>query len=242
MIEVRILGSASGVPTKKRFNTSIVVSVDKEIYLFDAGEPVSALLMRNGIDWTGIKAIFISHMHSDHISGIPQLIQSMQLTKRKNSLPIFLPQSGIKVTKEYLKLLRLGQKFLPFKLKISPLQKRFIYRDKGIAISAFPTTHLLESYGFFIQIKKKRVLYSADIGLLSDLERFDNLDLLILEFAHIKPEETFFFLSSKRIKKIVLTHIHPDLDNKEKEILALLPSLLKKKLIIATDGLCLLIR
>ncbi|MCK4244715.1 MAG: MBL fold metallo-hydrolase [Candidatus Omnitrophica bacterium] len=237
MIRIRILGSAAGIPTRKRFNTSIAVSVEKRVYLFDAGGPVSSLLIRNGIDWNKIKAVFISHLHSDHISGIPQLIQSMQLTKRKKELPLFLPQGGIKVIKEYLKLLRLDQHFLPFKLKVSPLQEKFSYRDKKIKVSAFPTTHLLESYGFFIQTKKKKVLYSADIGVLGDIERFDNLDLLILEFAHIKPEETFSFLSSKKIKKIVLTHIHPDLDDKEKEILALSPPSLKKKLIIASDGL-----
>jgi len=242
MIKARILGSASGIPTKKRFNTSIAISVGKEVYLFDAGEPTSWLLLRNGIDWNKIKAIFISHLHSDHISGIPQLIQSMQLTKRKTLLPLFLPQGGIKVIKEYLKLLRLDQRFLPFKLKVSPIQKRFIYWDKRVKVSAFPTTHLLESYGFLIQVKKKKILYSADLGVLSDIERFDNLDLLILEFAHIKPEETFSFLSSKRIKRIVLSHIHPDLDDQEKEISALLPSSLKRKLIIASDGLCLSIR
>lgn len=237
MIKVRILGSASGIPTKKRFNTSIAISIDKEIYLFDAGEPTSWLLIRNGINWNKIKAIFISHLHSDHISGIPQLIQSMQLTKRKSSLPLFLPQRGTKVIKEYLKLLGLNQRFLPFKLEISPLRKKFRYQDKKVKIYAFPTTHLLESYCFLIQTKEKRVLYSADIGILFDIERFDNLDLLILEFAHIKPEETFSFLSSKRIKRIILTHIHPDLNDKEKEILTLSPPSLRKKLIIASDSL-----
>ncbi|GAH56319.1 unnamed protein product, partial [marine sediment metagenome] len=187
MIRIKILGSAAGIPTKKRFNTSIAITVDREVYLFDAGEPVSGLLVRNGIDWNKIKAIFISHLHSDHISGIPQLIQSMQLTKRKSLLPLFLPQGGIKVIKEYLKLLRLEQRFLPFKLKVSPLQPSFakasegkVYQDKKVKVSAFPTTHLLESYGFLIQAKGKKVLYSADIGVLSDIEGFDNLDLLIL--------------------------------------------------------------
>ena len=245
MIKIRILGSSAGISTKKRFNASIAISIDKEFYLFDAGEPVSSLLIRNGIDWKRIKAIFISHLHSDHFSGIPQLIQNMQLTKRKNSLPLFLPKEGIKVIKEYLKLLRLGQKFLPFKLKVSPLQPSFtkvsegkVYQDEGIKVSAFPTTHLPESYGFFIQAKGKKILYSGDIGSLGDIkELISGLDLLILEFAHIKPKKIFSFLSSQKIKKIILTHIHHKLEGKEKEILAYLPPSLKKKLIVASDGL-----
>ncbi|MFH2067991.1 MAG: MBL fold metallo-hydrolase [Candidatus Omnitrophota bacterium] len=242
MIRIKILGSASGIPTKTRFNTSISLVVGGDIYLFDAGEPVSGLLIRNNLDWNKIRAIFISHLHTDHFSGIFQLLQSMQLTLRKNPLYLFMPAKGIESVEKFLKLFAIGPEHLPFKLNLLPVQKGF--KDKNLRISAFPTTHFIsthlsESWGFKIEGKKKKILYSGDIGSFNDLnDHLDNLNLLILEFAHFKPEEAFSFFSSRgrKIKKIVITHIHPDLDKTGKEILTPNASL-NKRILAGYDGM-----
>ncbi len=56
-MKVSVLGSASGVPTKKRYPTSIVLIVDENIYLFDCGEPCSSLLVRKGFPYNPYSAI-----------------------------------------------------------------------------------------------------------------------------------------------------------------------------------------
>ena len=62
MIKLHILGSSSGVPTKKRYPASIVLESGGNFYLLDCGEPCSSLLVREGISYNEIKAVFISHM------------------------------------------------------------------------------------------------------------------------------------------------------------------------------------
>ena len=82
--KIYLLGTASGIPTLNRYNESVAIIVDRDVYLLDAGEPCSASLVRQGIDYNRIRAIFISHMHLDHFNGVPMLIALMQLTKRKD--------------------------------------------------------------------------------------------------------------------------------------------------------------
>ncbi len=85
MAELIILGSGSGFATKDRFCTSIACLVEENLYLFDCGEPCSALLFRHGIDPLALKTVFISHMHPDHVGGLASLIFSAYLPGRSDA-------------------------------------------------------------------------------------------------------------------------------------------------------------
>jgi len=82
MAELLILGSGAGFATADRFSTSIALLVDRAVYIFDCGEPCSALLFRQGVDPLAVKAIFVSHMHADHVGGLAPLLFSMHLPSR----------------------------------------------------------------------------------------------------------------------------------------------------------------
>ena len=253
MAEIKILGSASGVPTKNRFCESIAISVDEGVYLLDAGEPCSSLLVRAGIPYHQIKAVFISHMDSDHSSGIFMLIQLMELTGRKLPLKLFVPEEAIDGLSKYLRTVYLFNDLLRFKLEILPIRENgFTYCDKNLSLSAYPNKHLqdrlkekyphlkLESYSFLLEVEKKKIVYSGDIGKPEDLNSLleQKIALLISEMAHFKPEELFSYLSKKKIDKILLTHIHPDLDTKEKKLQQIGNKYLgKNKVFIAYDGI-----
>lgn len=82
MTELIILGSGSGFATRDRFCTSVGLLHDERLYLFDCGEPCTALLFRAGIDPLALKTLFISHMHPDHVGGLASLLFSMYLPGR----------------------------------------------------------------------------------------------------------------------------------------------------------------
>ena len=252
MAEIKILGSASGVPTKNRFCESIAISVDERVYLLDAGEPCSSLLVRAGIPYHRIKAVFISHMHPDHSSGIFMLIQLMQLTGRKSPLKLFVPEEAVDGLSKYLKTVYLFNDLLCFKLEILPIKENgFTYCDKNLSLSAYPNKHLhglkekhphlkLKSYSFLLETEKKKIVYSGDIGKPEDLNLLleQKIALLISEMAHFKPEELLSYLSQKKIDKIILTHIHPDLDTEEKKLQQIGDKYLgENKVFIAYDGI-----
>ncbi len=85
MAEIVILGSGSGFPTQDRFCTSISLLVNSSCYLLDCGEPASALMFRNGIDPLSTRAVFISHLHPDHVGGLAGLLFSLYLPGRSSS-------------------------------------------------------------------------------------------------------------------------------------------------------------
>ena len=253
MIKLYILGSASGVPTKKRFCESVAISAKDGLYLLDCGEPCSSLLVREGIPYNEIKAVFISHMDPDHSSGIFMLIQLLELRGRKLPLKLFVPEQAVDGLNKYLETVYLFKENLHFKLEILPIKEEgFTYNDKNLTLSAYPNNHLkgrlkeryphlrLESYSFLLKADEKKIVYSGDIGKVEDLESLlrEDTDLLISEMAHFKPEELLSYLAAKSIGKILLTHIHPDLDDKEKELEELGNKYLgENKLSVAYDGL-----
>ena len=260
MTKIHILGSSSGIPTKKRNTESVALVVGKDIYLLDGGEPCSASLIRNNINYNKIKTIFISHMHADHFNGIPMLIQTMQLAgkygMRKDNLKLFIPGEAINGIKKYLATVYLMNELLPFKLQILPIKNGPVSQDGNINFSACPNKHLksalktrkpllklypdiqMQSYSFFIKIKDKKIVYSGDLMEPGELEGMvDGIDLLLCEMAHFQPEELFKFLARKQISRIILLHIHPNLDDKEQECLKIARSYLGNRVSIAFDGM-----
>jgi len=83
--EIIILGSGCGFATKDRFCTSIALLAERNLYLLDCGEPCAALLFREGIDTLALRALFISHMHPDHMGGLASLLFSLHLPGRSGT-------------------------------------------------------------------------------------------------------------------------------------------------------------
>lgn len=93
-VKIITLGTSHGDPTLSRFNSSTLFEINDKLYLIDAGAPANALMIRKGLILQKLQAIFITHMHEDHVGGLPGLIKS--LIKRpaaEQHTDIFLPEA-----------------------------------------------------------------------------------------------------------------------------------------------------
>ena len=81
---VTILGSSSAKPTLSRHPSAQVVNVHEQYYLVDAGEGVQQQLIRYGINPLRLRAVFISHLHGDHVFGLFPLISTLALDDVQN--------------------------------------------------------------------------------------------------------------------------------------------------------------
>lgn len=103
-MELQFLGTGAGVPAKHRNVTSIALKLldeRNEVWLFDCGEGTQMQILRTTIRPRKIGKIFITHLHGDHIFGLPGLISSRSFQGGDTPLEIYGPK-GIE---EYIKSL-----------------------------------------------------------------------------------------------------------------------------------------
>ena len=253
MITSTIIGSASGVPVPNRSHASLLIHVENTLYLVDAGEGCSSSLLRCSIDHHKIGIICISHMHPDHCSGLPMLIQMMYLADRTSPLKIYLPQEGLDALSRWLENTYIFTEKLPFPFKLSPIIQGAFFRDENIRISAYGNKHLqgyrhlvasmypersLESYYFIIESKGKKVIYSGDLLSLDDLTpHCVEADMLFLETTHVTIDDIVSFIVEQGVKRTILTHIPPELEDQEEHIYSTASKFGIEDIRIAIDGM-----
>ena len=160
---VTILGSSSALPTLSRFPTSQVVNLNDKLYLIDCGEGTQIQLRRFGIKAGKINHIFISHLHGDHIFGLPGLISTMALGGKKGELHIY-SHSELKMMMDHL--MKFMNEFDDFKVVYHPLNFRSragIYEDSRLVIESFPLKHRIPCCGFLFREKPQELHLRGDM-------------------------------------------------------------------------------
>lgn len=224
MVEIRFIGTGSGVPSTKRCPSAILLKVDKVSYLFDAGDGCARELLRYESDYQSIKAIFISHFHPDHFAGLPFLIQGMHLEKRNQQVKIFTPPVKPENLFSYLAQNLIFKERVGFIIEFLPISEGLLFTDENVEIEAIKTGHLeklktelfdidnnmLYSFGFIIRSYGLTICYSSDLASFDDLGKIKNGDILILDGMHLPLSEIPRFIENHPYKRLIITHISPE--------------------------------
>lgn len=180
---VTILGSSSAQPTLTRFPTSQVVSLNERLYLVDCGEGTQIQLRKFGMKIGKINHIFISHLHGDHIFGLPGLISTMALAGKKGELHIY-SHSELKMMMEHL--MKYINEFDDFKVVYHPLNFRkraVIHEDSKLIVESFPLKHRIPCCGFIFSEKPHELRLRPD--------KIEQFDIPIKERVAIKGGASF---------------------------------------------------
>lgn len=150
-----VLGSSSALPTSKRFPSAHVLNVDEHFFLIDCGEGTQFQLRKFKIPLSRINQIFISHLHGDHIFGLPGLISTFNLLGRTSDLHIY-GHNQLNTYLEFYKSqfgrdLTFNINFVPVKTK----KQQVIYEDKHVAVESVPLRHRIPVTGFIFREKEK---------------------------------------------------------------------------------------
>lgn len=153
-MELQFLGTGAGVPAKMRNVTSIALKLldeRNEVWLFDCGEGTQQQILKTTVRPRKINKIFITHLHGDHIFGLPGFLSSRSFQGGEDELTIYGP-CGIK---EYvLTSLRLSESKLSYPLKFVEIQHDdVIFEDKTFKVIAKKLDHRITSYGYRIEEK-----------------------------------------------------------------------------------------
>lgn len=151
--EVTILGSNAAIPSLSRGTTSQFVQCKQRHILIDCGEGTQLQLRRFHIKYQRISTILISHLHGDHVFGLPGLISTMQLMGRTQGVTIYGPVGIKKLLKTQLEA---GGGYFAFTIdfvELEPNTSGLIFEDNCIKIYNFPLKHRIATHGYRIQEK-----------------------------------------------------------------------------------------
>jgi len=90
-LRVTFLGTAGSVPTPKRSLPAIAIQREDELLIFDCGEGIQRQMIQAGVGFHRKTKVFITHLHGDHVLGLPGLLQTMSLMDRERKLEIYGP-------------------------------------------------------------------------------------------------------------------------------------------------------
>ncbi|MGB5848444.1 MAG: MBL fold metallo-hydrolase [Ignavibacteriaceae bacterium] len=254
MAELIFIGTSSGKTSLNRFHSSFLISTPNYNLLIDAGDGISKALLTQQISYDVIDGILFSHLHPDHYTGLAALIVQMKMIERKKTLDFFIHSELAEVIRNFLIQSYLYSDRIGFEIKYHLLTDNVKFKI-NVDINFIPrqNSHLssvskLEDYksrsysssSFLFSVDDKNIHYTSDVGEKNDLQLFrgKTIDCLISEVTHIKPEDIITAVDKGDLpRQIILTHIKDDDIISLRKFIMELPASLKKKIIIASDGL-----
>lgn len=149
-MELLFLGTGAGVPAKQRNVSSLALMLLQErnaVWLFDCGEATQHQILHTSLKPGKIEKIFISHLHGDHIYGLPGLLGSRSFQGGTTELTVYGPK-GIR---DFIEIsLSVSQTRLRYPLSIVEIEEGRIFEDEQFLVETALLDHGIPSFGFRI--------------------------------------------------------------------------------------------
>ncbi|HUX20975.1 MAG TPA: ribonuclease Z, partial [Spirochaetia bacterium] len=148
-LEAFILGCGGMMPLPNRHLTSALLRREGDLFLFDAGEGTQVSLRRLNLRWKKISAIFISHTHADHVTGLPGILMLSSQVDRDEPLYIIGPPK----IREYVEMnRRVLDMYINYEIVVREINEAgTVFEGPDFAIRSFPLRHTKPCYGFTLE-------------------------------------------------------------------------------------------
>ena len=206
--QVVVLGTGTPSADPERWGPAVAVVVNGRAYLVDSGPGVvrrAAAAEKNGIGALSAKKldiVFITHLHSDHTLGYPDLIFSPWVLGRTEALEAYGPH-GLKsmtahIEKAWTEDVRVRRHGLEqanatgYKVNVHEIQPGVVYHDANVTVTAFPVKHGIwkEAYGYVFQTADRKIVFSGDTAPTDTVVKAcDGCDLLLHEVFNPHGQE-----------------------------------------------------
>lgn len=144
-MKVVTLGTGGAIPTIRRSLPSTALIREGEMLLFDCGEGTQLQMRRAHTGFGRLTKIFISHLHGDHLAGLPGLLMTMALLSRDKPLKIFGPpglRRFVLVTRETFRF------HSEYKLTVNEIEGDWVDQGSGYRVEARPIDHSVFTLGY----------------------------------------------------------------------------------------------
>ena len=195
-LKVVVCGSRSPLPSPGRAESCVLVEAGDDIYIFDLGNGSVNNLTQYQVPWPNVKAVLITHMHSDHMADLPDAHLQSWIQGRTSPLKVYGPEGINLVTKGFelaysadyqYRNEHHGDDMLPMSIAgfnaIQIINNQFIPNDTpGLEILPFVVDHypVNSAFGFKISYKDRTVVISGDTIHDGSVQKYSqDVDLLV---------------------------------------------------------------
>lgn len=169
-----ILGYNSAIPTVKSAPTAQFLEMEERCFLIDCGEGTQVQLRKAKAKFSKINHIFISHLHGDHVFGLPGLISSFRLLGRETPLHVYGPKGIKEMMETIFRITETHQGFEVVFHEISSKKSEKVFEDNRVEVFTIPLDHRIYCNGYLFKEKpKERHLNMQEISKYPEIEICD---------------------------------------------------------------------
>jgi ribonuclease Z len=222
---VTLLGTGAPPPLPERLGPSTLVEAGKEKLLFDAGRGATIRLTQISVPIGEINALFLTHFHSDHTSGIPDLWLTGWIGRyygnRQRPFRIIGPKGTVSLMQNLERAyaddirIRLADEKNPIEgVEIAPSEYTsdgVVYENNGVKVTAFEVDHgdlIKPAYGYRVDYDGRSAIISGDTRYSANLEKYAQGATLVIHEVAIANQE--YYDKTPIVKYVMAHHITPE--------------------------------
>jgi ribonuclease Z len=226
-MRITFLGTGGAVPTSTRDNTSLLIENGQELLLLDCPGAMIQKIFKSGYEPNQVSVIFITHLHTDHVYGLPSFVHSQMLENKQ--VKLLGSAETIDFCLQLLDLFHLRKEKILYRMDPQPLTPGLqIEVFPGLLVTGLPVPHHSSSMAFLIQTSEGKVLFSGDTPTSEALCRLaENIDCLIhdcstpsryfeafpfLKSMHTNSLDLGLVAQKAKVKLLAPCHFFSDLD------------------------------
>jgi len=223
-MELTIIGSGTGMPSKTRAYPCTLVKIKDKHLVFDTGPGSLRQLFFAGVTYLDIDHIYYSHFHPDHSLDLVSILFAMRYNEPKRTRPLYITgPTGLTAFHEGL-LSTFGEVIKPktFDLHFKEIDRGKLAYD-GWKIIVEPLLHSINSTGFRIESRDGKTLtYSGDTDYCAGIIRLARkVNTLVLECSfpdnqkvegHLTPQLCARIACESECERLILSHFYPVCD------------------------------
>lgn len=151
--EINILGCGAALPTPRRLSSAQVVNIREKLFMLDCAEGTQMALRRSHLNFSRIQAVFLTHLHGDHVFGLIGMLSTFGLLGRIQPLHIYGPQDLLHIFQPQIDYFCTDSPYKIILHEIETKTPQIIYEDRSVIISTLPLAHRVPCCGYLFREK-----------------------------------------------------------------------------------------